>query len=473
MRTAYSVVPWLRGKLPRVSLFSRACADAAAIARLAGPLLVNNLATVGMLFTDTVMTGRLGARELAAVAVGANYVGFFYLGGLGLLMALSPTVAHAYGAGQDREVGSFFRQALWISLGVSIVALLGLAFAYPVLHAIGIPADVAPLAAQYCYAIAFGLPAMYAFLALRFSSEGIGWTRPILFTALVALATKVLLNYALIYGHLGAPPLGAVGAGIATAIVDWLIFAILWIYVRRHRTYRPFAPLQRFEPPDFSRIREILRLALPISGSVLAEGALFASAALIMGTFGASVMAAHAIAINYAALMFMVPLSLHSATTIHVGHKVGRGDPAAGRFAGWTGIALCVVIMSLSALVLTVAREPIAGLYTSEHAVLPLATHLLAFAAVFQVADGLQVGAAGALRGFKDARIPMLLNVFSYWIVGFPLAWWFGVAQGRGPEAVWLALIVGLFVCALLLTARYRFITQRALAHGHATCMHR
>jgi multidrug resistance protein, MATE family len=459
---------------PTASFFPRAREDASAIARFAGPLLVNNLATAGMLFTDTVMAGRLGARELAAVAVGANYVGFFYLAGLGLLMALSPTVAHAYGAGRNEIVGTFFRQALWLSAAVSVLVSIGLALVYPALTGIGIPDEVAPLAARYVYAVAFGMPALYAFLALRFSSEGIGWTRPILFTAVIALAAKVFGNYLLIYGNLGAPRLGAVGAGVATAIVDWLIFGVMWAYVRRHRIYRPYAPLQSFERPDLRRIREILSLALPISGSVLAEGALFSSAALIMGTFGAVVMASHAIAINYAALMFMVPLALHSATTIHVGHKVGRGDPAAGRFAGWVGIGLCVVIMAVSATVLALARGDIAALYTQDAAVLTLATELLLFAAVFQVADGLQVGAAGALRGFKDARIPMLFNVFSYWVVGFPLAYWFGVSQGHGPRAVWLALIVGLFVCALLLASRFGFITRRAVAlRRQQTCIDR
>jgi MATE family multidrug resistance protein len=245
--------------------------------------------------------------------------------------------------------------------------------------------------------------------------------------------------------------------------VDWLILAVMCTYVRRHRVYRPYAPLRLFERPDSRRIREILALALPISGSVLAEGALFSSAALIMGTFGAVVMAAHAIAINYAALMFMVPLALHSATTIHVGHKVGRGDPAAGRFAGWVGIGLCAAIMAVSATVLTFARADIAALYTADRAVLTLATDLLLFAAIFQVADGLQVGAAGALRGFKDARIPMTFNIFSYWVVAFPLAWWHGVAQQHGPRAVWLALIVGLFLCALLLASRFAFITRRVV----------
>lgn len=449
-----------------MSFPARASADARAIARLAGPLLVNNLATAGMLFADTVMAGRLGARELAAVAVGANYVGIFYLGGLGMLLALSPIIAHAYGAGRNELVGSFFRQALWLAAAISAVAIVALALVRPVLELIGIPPEVTPLASHYVYAVACGMPGLYGFLALRFSSEGLGWTRPILFTAVIALAAKVLGNYVFMYGNLGAPQLGAVGAGVATALADWLIFGVMWAYVRRHRIYRPYAPLASFEAPRAGKLREIAALALPISGSVLAEGALFSASALIMGTFGAVVMASHAIAINYAALMFMVPLALHSATTIHVGHKVGRGDPAAGRFAGWVGIGMCAGIMAVSAIVLTIARPAIAGIYTQDAAVLALATELLLYAAIFQVADGMQVGAAGALRGFKDARIPMAINVFAYWVVGFPFAWWFGVVRGYGPRAVWLALIVGLTLCAVLLASRYASITRRAVARG-------
>lgn len=448
--------------MTETTLASRARADAVSIAQLAGPLLVNNLATAGMGFADTVMAGHLGARDLAAVAVGANYVSVLFLAGLGMLMAMSPTVAHAYGAGRDADVGSYFRQALWLALAIACVACTGLALAHPVLLAIGIPAEVGSLAAGYVHAAAFGQPAMFAFLALRFCSEGLGWTRPIMFTAVIALAANVLGNYVFMYGKLGAPALGAIGCGVATALSQWLIFGVMFLYVRRHRFYRPWRPLERPERPDGRKLREILALGLPICGSVLAEGALFASAGLILGTFGATVMAAHAIAINYAALMFMVPLSLHSATTIHVGHRVGGGRRAAGRFAGWVGIGMCAAIMLVSALVLVIAREGIAALYSRDAAVLALAAHLLLFAAIFQVADGLQVGAAGALRGFKDARVPMVLNVIAYWLVGFPLAWYFGVVRGGGAEAVWTGLIVGLFACAALLTARYRFVTRDA-----------
>lgn len=441
--------------------------DAAAIAHLAGPLLINNIATAGMVTADTVMAGWLGARDLAAVAVGANYVSFFHLGGLGLLMALSPTVAHAYGAGRNDEVGSFTRNALWLAMAMALLTCTALLLAKPVLLAIAIPPDVADLAARYVRAVAFGVPAMFAFLAMRFSSEGIGWTRPIMFTAVLAFGANVAGNYVFMYGKFGLPALGAVGCGVGTALASWTVFTFMWCYMRRHRRYAPYAPLRRFELPDKARLREILALGLPISGSVLAEGGLFASAGLMLGSFGPTVLAAHAIAINYGALMFMIPLSLHSATTIHVGHQLGRGDAAAGRFAGWVGMGLCVAIMAGSALVLLMLRRPIAGAYTGDAQVLGIATQLLAYVAAFQVADGLQVGAAGALRGFKDARVPMLLNFIAYWLVGFPLAYGFGVVLGQGVHAVWAGLIAGLIVCAVLLSWRYALITRRAVA-AHA-----
>lgn len=443
-------------------------ADAVQILRLSVPLLVNNLATAGMSTADTVMAGRLGAVELAAVALGANYVSFFYLGGLGLLMALSPTVAHAVGGGRDREAGGFFRQALWLSLAVSAIVLVGLAFVHPVLRAVGTAPEVAALAARYVGAVAFGLPAMFAFLALRFSTEGIGWTRPILFTAVLAFGVNVFGNWVFIHGRFGAPALGAVGCGVATALTQWLILGVLWTYIRRHRAYARFQPLTQFERPDPARLREILVLGLPICGSVLAEGALFSSAGLMMGGFGATVVAAHAIAINYAALMFMVPLSIHSATTIHVGHRAGAGRWLEARDAGWIGAGICVATMSVSAVVLVLARGQIAALYAADVAVVALAATLLQYAAVFQVADGLQVGMAGALRGLKDARVPMWLCIAAYWGVGFPLAWSLGIAEGRGAPAVWIGLIAGLFIAASLLTLRWRFVTARATVAARA-----
>jgi MATE family multidrug resistance protein len=396
------------------------------------------------------------------VAVGANYVGIFHFAAIGLLMALSPLVAHAYGARRHHVIGSYVRQGLWLAAALSVVLIAALLAARPVLSFIGVPRDTALLASRYVAAFAFGVPALCGFYALRFGSEGIGWTRPVMYTAVVGLIVNVVLNWILMYGLLGMPALGAVGTGLASAITWWLLFAILWIYVKRHAVYQPFAPLQRREAPSPAGLREITRLGAPIAGSLVLEGGMFNAAALMLASFGAAVIAAHAIAINFAALMFMIPLSLNSATTIHVGHLLGAGDARGARLAAYTGVGLGVGVMALSALVMVLASERIAGLYTRDVEVAALAATLLLYAAAFQVADGVQVCTAGALRGYKDTRIPMVVNLVAYWGIGFPLAWWFGVTQSRGAPGVWIGLIAGLFVAAVLLQWRLLRIARAA-----------
>lgn len=442
--------------------------DSAAILRLAGPLVVNNVVIAGMALANTLAAGRVGPEPLAGVAVGVAYYQVFWLIGLGTLMALSPLVAHAYGAGRDLEVGHRFRQGLWLSQLLALPLLVGLGVVGPVLAWFGTDARTLPHATAYVHVMCLGLPAMLAFLAHRYTSEGLGWTRPIMFTAAVGLAVNVAGNWLFTLGNLGVPRLGATGCAIATVLAQWSMLLAMHAYQRRHAFYRPFALFARFEWPDPRTLRDILALGLPIGGSVVSEGALFSVAGLLMGTLGTEIVAAHQIALTCGALMFMVPLAFHSATTIHVGHRVGAGDPRAGRFAGWTGIAMCGAFMAVSALLILLFRDAIAAAFTPDPDVRLLAATLLLFVAIFQVPDGLQVGAAGALRGFKDARVPMLLNVVAYWLVGFPVAWWLGLRLGLGPQGIWTGLIVGLATCAVLLGLRYRFVSGRAVRRGPA-----
>ncbi|MGH8198271.1 MAG: MATE family efflux transporter [Steroidobacteraceae bacterium] len=434
--------------------------DSRAILRFAGPLLVNNLVLAGMMLANTIVAGRLGPEPLAGVAVGGSYYQMFWLFGLGVLMSISPIVAHAYGAGRDAEVGRRFRQGVWLALMLAVPLVGLLACVEPLLGWFGTDARAIPHAAGYVYAMCFGMPAMLVFLAHRYTSEGIGWTRPVMYTAVVGLATNIAGNWLFALGGLGIPSQGARGCGIATALACWAMLATMHFYQRRQAIYRRFALFERFDKPDRTALSEILALGLPISGSVTSEGALFAVAALLMSTLGTEIVAAHQVAISYASLMFMIPLSLHSATTIHVGHQLGRGDVVAGRNAGWTGIAMCGLVMTLSSLVIFAARDGIAAAYTTDAGVRELAAWLLLFVAVFQVPDGLQVGAAGALRGFRDANVPMALNFAAYWLIGFPAAWWFGIRQGAGPSGIWAGLIVGLCTCAVFLIWRYRRISH-------------
>lgn len=429
---------------------------------LAGPLVANNLALAGMNFADTVMAGRLGALDLAAVAVGNGVWMVVFLFGLGVLMGMSPTAAQYFGAGKSTEVGRAMRQCLWLSQALALCLFVLLLQAGHLLAAIGIDPQILPKTRGYINAIALGLPAIYAYLTFRFTSEGIGHTRPIMLIAIVGLIVNVLFNYLLMFGKLGFPRMGAIGCGYASAISMWVMFAGMFIYVRRQRLYQQFDLFRSFEWPRIVGQRELLSLGLPIGISVLSEAGLFSAVALLMGTLGATIVAAHQIAINYAATMFMIPLALHSATTIRVGQAVGGAQPELARFAGFVGIGLCGGVMLISAAMMLIFGDQIAAFYTIDPEVRRVAIALLFMAAVFQVSDGMQVGAAGALRGFKDTRIPMLMNFFSYWIVGFPLAYMFGIVLDMGPQSVWAGLVAGLTVCAVLLNVRFAAISRAA-----------
>lgn len=430
---------------------------------LAGPLVANNLALAGMNFSDTVMAGRLGAIDLAAVAVGNNVWIVVFLFGLGVLMSMSPVAAQYFGGGRVSEVGRAMRQGLWLSQLLALLLFLVLRQSGHLLAAIGIDPEILPKTNGYIAAISLGLPAIYAYLCLRFTSEGIGHTRPIMLIAIFGLLINVLFNYLLMFGKLGFPRLGAVGCGYASAISMWLMFTGMLLYVKRHHLYEKFELFSKFEWPSRDGQRELLGLGLPIGLSVLSEAGLFSAVALLMGTLGATIVAAHQIAINYAATMFMIPLALHSATTIRVGQAAGGSQMELARFAGFVGIGLCGAVMTVSAILMLIFGQQIAAFYTIDPQVRELAVALLFIAAIFQVSDGLQVGAAGALRGFKDTRIPMAINIFSYWVIGFPMAYIFGIGLRLGPQSVWIALVVGLTLCAILLNLRYAAISRAAV----------
>jgi MATE family multidrug resistance protein len=448
---------------------ARLVVDARAIVALGGPLLGNNLSITGMAFADTVMAGQLGAVDLGGLAIGAATFNLFMFVGFGLLMATSPSVAHAYGANDASRVTAYARQSWWLVLVLSMLLFTGMRQADRFLPAIGISRDVLPVAVGYVHAISWGMPGLLAFFSLRYTSEGLGRTKPIMFTGFLGLTLNIIGNWIFMYGKFGAPELGAVGCGVATAISMWAMFFALLLHVRMHRAYRPFKFFARVDPPDWTVLGELARIGAPIAGSILAEGGLFVSAALMMGGMGAVTAAGHQIALNYAAFMFMVPLAISSATTIHVGHTLGRGDVAGARHAGLIGISMCAAVMTISAIVILLLNDQIAALYTRDAPVRELAASLLLMAALFQFSDGVQVGAAGALRGFKDTTIPMAMCIFSYWVVAFSFAYYFGVYRGEGPVLVWIGLNIGLTISAVLLVTRYLLVTRARLNSSGGT----
>ena len=437
------------------------------IVRLLGlsyPLIVNNLSIAGMQFADTVMSGQINAKTLAAVAVGGSIWFFAFTIGLGIMMALSPIAARHFGAGEPELIGRYTRHGIYLAIAFGIlVTLTAHQLVAPLLDLIGVDIEFRALTVGYTEAIAWGAPGIFIFLALRFTTEGIGETVPIMFISIFALACNVFLNWVLMYGNLGAPALGAIGCGYASAATMWLIAIIIWIYMMWRPIYRPLGIFTRLSWPRPEVFKEVLVLGVPIAVMVTAEAGLFNAVAVLMGTRGTEITAAHQIAINFAATMFMIPLALSSAITVRVGHELGAGDPHRARYAGRFGIFVCAAFMSCSALFLLVFRDAVVGMYTDDPVVTGIAISLLLMAAIFQVADGVQIGAAGALRGYKDTRIPMLINTFAYWMLAFPLAYLAAVTWVLPPNYIWGGFVLGLSVAALLLTQRFLRISRDML----------
>ena len=435
-----------------------------ALLGIAWPLIVNNLSVAGMQFTDAVMAGRLGAESLAAVAVGGSvwFMGFAFV--LGVLMAISPISARLHGAGDEALIGRYTRQGVYLGIFLAIPIMLFAWFlSAQALAAIGIDIAFRDMTVGYVKMISLGAPGMFIFLALRFTTEGIGFTKPIMYTSIFALACNVFLNWVLMFGKLGAPAMGAVGCGLASGITMWIIAIILATYMVSSRAYEPLDLFSRLSPMRPHVLKEIVFLGVPIAITITAEAGLFNAVSILMGTLGPEITAAHQIAINFASTMFMVPLALNSAITVRVGHALGKSDIAYARFAGGFGIFMCALFMACSATFLLLFRDAVVGIYTQDAAVKSIAISLLLMAAIFQVADGIQIGAAGALRGYKDTRIPMAINIFAYWIIAFPLAYMAAVTYKLPPNFIWGGFVAGLTVAAVMLTWRYARISGAAV----------
>lgn len=433
-----------------------------ALARLAAPLIVNNLSIAGMQFADAVMAGRLGAEALAAVAVGGSVWFLCFTVCLGLMMAISPITARHFGAGEMAIIGRYTRQGLWLAIvvGLTLFFMMQL-FVEPVLTFIGIDAEFRHMTIGYAQAIIWGAPAITGFLAFRFTTEGIGFMRPIMYTSLFALTCNVFLNYVLMYGHFGVPAFGAVGCGIASAITMWLMFFMIACIVYFHPIYAPLKIFERVAPLRMPVLKEIMKLGMPIGITITAEAGLFSAVSILVGTRGANITAAHQIALNFATTMFMIPLAFSSAITVRIGHALGAGDPAGARISGLTGISMCMLFMSGSAAFLLMFRDAIVDLYTNDTSVQAIAISLLLMAAVFQIADGAQIGAAGALRGYKDTKMPMVINMFAYWALGFPLAYMAAITFRAPPSYIWAGFVLGLSVAAIMLTIRFFKISKK------------
>ena len=430
-------------------------------ATLAAPLAAAHVSSGLIGFVDSVIAGRHGTATLAGVSVGTALFWLPMMIPMGTLMALPPLVSRLDGAGRRDEIAPQFRQALWLAAMLGALMFVFLSLARLLLAPMGIAPAIRPAATDFLHGIRWGIPAFTLYLCMRYLSDGLHWTLPSMVLGFGGLLLLAPLGYALTFGIGGLPELGALGLGIASAVMMWaqaLCFAVYLWKAKRFAGLRLFA---RFEPPRRAAIADLLRTGLPIGVTVAMEGGLFIATALLIGRLGQVEAAAHQIAINVASLSFMIPFGLAEATTVRVGHALGRGSRDGLRRAAFAGYALLVVTQLVSAAVMVLGNHAIVGLYTQDVAVAALAASLLLFAAAFQAPDGIQVMSAGALRGIKDTRVPMLLAALAYWGIGMPVGAGLGLWLGMGPKGMWIGLIAGLTVAAVLMATRFLRSSRR------------
>lgn len=423
--------------------------------KLATPLIIGQASTVAMGFVDTLMAGRLSALDLAAVAVASTLWSSANLLVIGTLLAIPAFISQYDGAGQHHRMASFVRQAFWVALAMAAGVFWVVRQLEPLLLGVGIEADVSHLADAYLNQVAPGAFAWGGFLVLRFTSDGLGHTRPFMFIGILGFLINIPADYVFMYGKLGMPALGAEGCGLATALVLWSQFLAMLGYTVISSRYRFMNLFQGWEMPRLKAMGELLGVGLPIGASIFVESSMFMVATLLMGRLGTIAVAGHQIALNFAALMFMVPLGMAMAITVRVGNAQGRGQHQEARFRGLSGLALTTLTQGLSAAVMLLFPAAIAAIYTPDPEVAAVAISLLFYAAIFQLSDGIQAAAAGALRGIKDTRTPMVIIVLAYWVLGIPLSWWLGIEQGQRGPGIWIGLIIGLTVAAVGLGWRF------------------
>ncbi len=441
------------------------------IVPLAWPVVVGQISLLAFSIMDTVLVGRAGTADLAALAVGSAAFISIFVGFMGVLMALAPVIGQLYGAGRHTEIGRQVHQGLWLALALSVLGSALLLFPAPFLALAGASPEVEGKVRGYMAALAFSLPASLVFMVYRALNTAVSRPKAVMVLQMAALGVKLPLTVALVFGlpALGLPALGVLGCGIGTAVAMWCqVLAALWL-VRRDPFYRPFSIVgRRLDRPDRAALAALVKLGLPMGGSILVEVTGFSFMAIFISRLGATPVAGHQVAVNLVSVMFMVPLGLAQATSTLVAQSVGAQRPHDARRLGWHGLALGTGFAALLAGGVLLLREPLLGLYTRDPLVVAAALPLIAWLVPFHIADAAQTLAAYVLRAYKIATVPMVIYVGALWGVGLGGGWIlaFNVpgsvpATLQGAPGFWVAATAGLVLAGSALTAFMAWVFGR------------
>lgn len=442
-------------------LLSQYHADIKKLIKISLPILLAQIAQNSMGLADTIMAGRVSSTDMAAISVGASIWMPLVLFGQGLLLALPPTISYLNGSGQRHRIAHQVRQGIWLVLGVSIPLGLLIYFCEIPLQYMQMESKMSDLARDYLHAMLWGLPAYLMLINFRCLNDGIAKTKPAMVITFLGLLLNIPLNYIFIYGKFGMPAFGAVGCGIATAIVNWAMCLMMMFYSytnAQERSLKVFSQL--IEMPNPKTLKKLLRLGLPIAIAICCEVALFALTSLMLSPLGATIVASHQITLNTSSFIFMFPMSIGMATTILVGQALGTGSPQNAKKMGYVALLLGLTVTIITALITIFFRYEIASIFVTDEIVIAMAANLLLFAALYQFSDTVQMVVGGILRGYKDTKVILYITLFSYWVIGVPLGYTLGRTDWFVPhidaKGFWIAFVVSLTFAAILLSLRMK-----------------
>jgi multidrug resistance protein, MATE family len=426
------------------------------------PILVTQLGMFAMNFFDTIMSGKYSPEDLAGVAIGSSLWVPVFTGLSGILLAVTPIVAQLIGGGNKKDVPHTVLQGVYAAIVLSLIVMVVGGFVLkPILNGMNIEQEVRIVAKDYLIALSFGMIPLFIYNVLRSFIDALGMTRITMFITLLSLPINVVFNYLLIFGKLGFPALGGVGAGVASAITYWLITLIAFWVVHTKRPFSQYFIFHTIHKPDFFRWRELFVIGVPIGLSIFFEVSIFSAVTLLMSQYETVVIAAHQAAINFASFLYMIPLSISMALTIVVGFEVGGKRIGDAKIYSWMGVGFALLLAVIYGVILLVFRSEIAYLYSDDPYVLELTAHFLLYAVLFQLSDAIQAPVQGALRGYKDVNITFIMALISYWVIGLPLGYFIANFTDFGPYGYWLGLTSGLTAGAITLSGRLLYIQKK------------
>lgn len=423
------------------------------------PILITQISLYAMTFFDVMMSGQYSTEDVAGVSIGSSLWTPVYTGLSGILIALTPVVSQLIGSRRQKSVSYSVMQAVYLAIALALTVLIVGSFVLnPILHAMDLDPTVHRVAHDYLVALSIGIIPLFIYNALRSFIDALGQTRISMIITLMALPINVVFNYLLIYGKLGFPELGGVGSGYATAITYWLIALIAIIVVLKINPFSSYLVFREFFGVSWREWRSLLKIGVPIGLAIFFETSIFSAVTLFMSKYDTVTIASHQIAMNFASLLYMMPLSISMALTIVIGYEIGAKRYKDAREYSWIGIVIALTMALVSSGILFLFREPVAALYTKDHAVMMLTTHFLIYAIFFQISDALQAPIQGVLRGYKDVNVTFALSLVSYWVLGLPIGYLFANYTEMGAFGYWMGLISGLALGAIGLAARLRYI---------------